>query len=54
MMTAIYNMHGLEYGKTYVVDVLIHIAILISLYERIAYIIGKCDILVNGKPCAFI
>ena len=55
MITVIYDMLGLEYGKTYVVNVFWSILwSFIALYESIAYIIGKCDILVNRKPCAFI
>ena len=54
MITVIYVMHGFEYDKTYVVwCILILIVILIALYERINYIIGKCDIPCEWKATCF-
>ena len=54
MLTDIYVMHGLEYGKTYVVGcILILIVILIALYKRIDHIIGKCDTPCEWKVMCF-
>ena len=50
MITDIYVMHGLEYNKMYVVRCIV---ILIALYERIDYIIGKCDTLCAWKAMCF-
>ena len=54
MITVIYVMHALEYDKMYVVwCILILIVIFIALYERIDYIIGKCDTPCEWKAICF-